>query len=248
MAIRKVYKPDIKANQDSTKIENIFFDIPKDTTVQVRVLPITEESGLVFTKAVNHFKMVGENGRKAALACLHVHGTEETGDTCFLCKLSRVLLKNGDKAEKEIGNDISASPRWYCQVMIAENIGENEDGTFKFAYKGPRLLGLPKTGVEGVNTILNNMGMARQPDFTDPDQGQDLLITRHSKTPWYTVDRTGVMQSLADIFPEWETKMVDSIAGEMNLKIETAEEQKASAVRAFGKELDWEALAEKFGL
>jgi hypothetical protein len=249
MAVKKVYKPNIKANAEATKLKRLFMDIKEGTTEQVRPFPIINESGLLFTRAENHFKLKDENGKGLALACLCVHGDEESGEECFLCKLARVLMKYGDKAEKAIGKSLLASARWYVQVARAEDTGkvdEKDEPIMK--YTGPYLLGVPKTGADGMNRVLNNMLKARKPDFTNPDKGQDLFVTRHSASPWYSVDRSGVEQNITEIFPDWETKIIEDVYGELGLKIVTPEEQKAAAMRTFGDQLDWEALAEQFDL
>lgn len=250
MAIKrdKLFKPNVKANTEATKMDNLFIDIKKDSTLRTRILPPTNEEGLIFTRAENHYKMKGENGRGTALACLKVHGSEETGDNCYLCELARVLIKFGDKAEAKIGKDIQASPRWYTQVLVAEEIGRDDNNKPILKYTGPKLLGLPKTGADAVNQILNNMDQAGTPFFCDIEEGQDLLITRHSASPWYSADRTGIVLSLDDIFPGWESKMMEDVYSELGLKVVTREEQKQAAMRAFGDELDWEALAEEYGL
>jgi hypothetical protein len=244
----QVFRPNIKANTESTKLDNLFVDVPKDATVRVRILPILSESSLIFVRAEQHYKMKATTGRGTALACLKTHGTDDTGDNCYLCDLSRVLVREGDAAEVLIGKDISVSPRWYTQVLLAEEVGRDEKNKPILKYNGPKLLGLPKTGADGVNTILNNMDVAGTPLFTEIDDGQDLLITRHSASPWYTVDRTGIETSLDDIFPDWEKKIMPDVYAELGLKVVTREEQKQAAMRAFGDELDWVALAEAHGL
>lgn len=251
MGIRKVRKPNVKASAAATEIKRLFIDVPKDTTIQVRPLPLMvadNEDAILYTRAENHFKMKTEDGKGLALACLAVHGTDETGDECYLCKLSKVLVKYGDKLEKEIGKQINASPGFYLQVLRAEETGRDENDKPIFAYTGPYLLRLPKTGADAVTTIMANMDSAGDSDFTDPDEGQDLYITRHSKTPWYSAERSGKSKKLDDIFPDWEKKIIEDVYGELGLKVVTYEEQKQIAMRTFGDRLDWEALADRFGL
>ena len=246
--IRKVFEPDVKANMDATKIDRFFMDIPKDQTVRVRIMPIIDESGLVFVRANNHYKMIGENGKGTALACLEKHGNVETGESCYLCELARKLAKFGDKAEAKIGKSILCSPRWYTQVLVAEETGRDDQDQPILKYTGPKLLGLPKTGADAVNTIMNNMRTAGQKSFTHPDEGQDLFLTRYSGTPWYSAERSGVVQPLVEICPEWEDKIMEDVPSEIDLKVVSREEQRQAAVRAFGDDLDWTALAEEYGL
>ena len=250
MAVKKVYEPNVKANAAITQRKKLFIDIPIDATAQVRILPITSEDGMIFTRAENHFKLKDETpNRGLALACLQVHGTEESGTDCYLSKLSKVLLKHGDKAEKAIGTLIMASARWYIQVLKAEDTGQvDKEGSPVLKYTGPYLLGLPKTGTDGVNRVMNNLAKAKKPAFTNPKRGQDLFITHHPVSPWYTVDRSGVEQDINKIFPEWQEKMIDDVYSELGLKVYTPEEQKQVMQRSYGDQLDWAALAEQFGL
>jgi len=132
---------------------------------------------------------------------------------------------------------------------LAEETGRDADNRPILSYgKKVKLLGLPKTGADAVNLIMNNMDTAGTPFFFDMDEGQDLMISRHSASPWYSADRSGVVVPLDEVFPGWENKLMEDVYSELGLKIVTNEEQKQAAMRAFGDELDWEALAEEYGL
>ncbi len=237
---RPTHKPNVAANVKSAKVDKLFIDIPKDTTMRFRFAPPMDESGLIFYRAANHFKVKSEEGKNTALACLFEHNTEETGDTCYLCKLSKHLFKYGDKGEKEIAKAISQSMQWYAQVLVAEK----NDSNGLWEYTGPRLLRLPMTGVQSVNEIMSNQAKNDESFFCDPDKGHDLTIKRYSKSPWYSADRVSNHCSLDDVFPNWNEKLLSDIYGELRLNVVTYDEQREAAVRMWDDSLDFDALAE----
>lgn len=241
MAVKRPsHKPNVAANVKSAKVEKLFIDIPKDTTMRFRFAPPPDEGGLLFYRAANHFKVKNEAGKNTALACLHEHNTDETGDICYLCRLSKHLFKFGDQAEKVISDKIRQSLQWYTQVLVAE---KNEE-TKLWEYSGPYLLRLPMTGVQAVNEIMSNQAKNDETFFCDQDEGHDLTIKRHSKSPWYTADRVSNHCSLDDVFPKWEAKLLTDIYSELKLNVVTPTEQREAAVRMWGDTLDFDTLAE----
>src|SRR6056297_2493313 len=98
MAIRKGFKVNVGANVKSTKTDSIYLDLKEDEARRVRFLPPNREDGALFTKVVQHFKLKTDDDppRGMALACNHHYND----DTCYLCELSKVLKRDGDKAEK----------------------------------------------------------------------------------------------------------------------------------------------------
>lgn len=243
MAIRRGHAINIKANVNSVRTESIYMDLKQDETRRVRFLPPNRADGALFTKIVNHFKLKTEDepARGMAVACLN-HVEDKP---CYLCELSSVLKKHGDKAERQLGDDIRASARFYATVLVAEKA---DDGSWE--YRGPKLIGLPKTAVEDLNAILLQQDMAGDDFFCDAEKGQDILITRTGSgfQTKYKSMASGKKNNLDDIFPEWEEKFIDKIEDAVGLTIISYEDQKAAAVRSFGDDLDWDALAESFNL
>jgi hypothetical protein len=237
---RPNHKPNVAANVKSAKVDKLFIDIPKETTMRFRFAPPMDEAGLLFYRAANHFKVKSEEGKNTALACLHEHATPESGDSCYLCKLSKHLFKYGDKAQKDVAKAISQSLQWYSQVLVAEK----DMNTGLWEYTGPKLLRLPMTGVQAVNEIMSNQAKNDEDFFCDPDAGHDLTIKRHGKSPWYTADRVSNHCSLDDVFPGWESKFLGDIYGELRLNIVTFKEQREAAIRMWGDTLDFNELAE----
>lgn len=240
---RPVYSVNTGANKKATESKSIFLDIKPDTTVRLRILPPTDESGMIFTKVSNHFKLKNPEGGGMALACLREHGAD--GETCFLCQLVEFLKASKDKADKKIGSDLYANPRWYVQAYLAE---KGADG--KLEYRGPYLVGVSKTTADALNDILTTQEVAGDDYFCDPDKGQDIIITRRGSglATKYTVMPTGQKMALSDIMPNWDTpgsgKLITDVLAALDLKVEDADGQRKAALRSFPDEIDWAAVNE----
>ena len=243
MAIRKGHKVNIKANVNTTKTDSIFLDLKEDTTVRVRFLPPASEDGALFTKVVNHFRLKTEDNppRGMAVAC-NKHFKDES---CFMCDLSKVLKRDGDKAEKAIGDDIRPSPRFYAPVLVAE---KGEDG--EWSYYAVKLIGLPKTAVADITTLLVQQDMASDDLFCEIETGQDVLVSRTGKgfQTRYKAGLTGIKSNLDEVYPTWEEKFIDDVEASVGLTFLGADEQRIAAVRTFGDDLDWDALKESYNL
>lgn len=244
MAIRKGFRVSVKANVDTTKTDSIFVDVKQDSTRRVRFLPPANEDGSLFTKVVNHFNLKTDDSppRGMAVACSSHHKDED----CYLCNLSRVLKRNGDKAEKKIGDDIRGSQRFYAPIILAER---NEDGEWEWEDR-VRLIGLPKTAVEDVSSILIQQDQVGDDFFCDVEKGQDLLITRTGTgfNTKYKVSASGVKMDLNEVLPDWEEKFIEDVVAECNPNYMTNEEMREAAIRTYGDDLDWDALATEYNL
>ena len=106
---KPTFKVNVAASKKSTERKTLFLDIKPDTSVRLRILPPVTEDGMIFAKAVNHFKLKNEEGFGLALACLDEHGDENTGTSCYLCNLVK-MLRNGDKAGFIASVHASANP------------------------------------------------------------------------------------------------------------------------------------------
>jgi len=237
---RPTFKVDVAANKKATEKKSVFYDLKPDTTTRVRVLPPTNEQGLLFTLVCNHFKLRNDEGFGMALACLDEHGTEDTGQECYLCNLVEFLRK-GDKTDQKLAGDLNAAKRWYMQCLIYDKASEG--------YIGPKLIGLSRTTADAVQSILVSQDDVGDDYFCDPDAGQDLTITRTGsgmKTR-YTVAPTGKKASLDDTFPGWEEKIIVDVEKVMDLRIHDMDDQKKAVNRSFGDALDWEAIQDAIG-
>ena len=234
------FKVNIAANRKSTERKTLFLDIKPDTSVRVRVMPPVTEDGMIFGKSVNHFKLKNEEGFGLALGCLNEHGTGDTGTNCYLCNLVK-MLRNGDKAEKKIADDLRASPRWYAQCWVFDK----SEGT----YFGPQLVGLSKTTAEAVNDILVGQEDSGDDYFCDPENGQDLIITRKGSglNTRYTVLATGKKMPLSEVDADWETKIISDLYAALDIKLEDQDGQKRAVYRTFEDELDWEKIQDVIG-
>lgn len=242
MAIRSGFRVNVKANVESTRSDSIFIDIKPDTTKRVRFLPPTTADGTLFTKIVNHFRLKTDDDppRGMAVAC----NDHFNGEECYLCKLSKTLKKHGDKAERKIGDEIRASARFYAPVLEAE---KDENGEWVYGSK-VKLIGLPKTAVEEVNAILVQQDMVGDDFFCDVEKGQDVLITRTGTgfSTKYKISLTGIKADFNEIAPDVEP--IADVVEACNLNMHDNESQREAAVRTFGDDLDWDALADQFNL
>lgn len=239
-ANRPTFRVDVAANKKATEKKSVFYDLKPDTTNRLRILPPVSEDGLLFTLVSNHFRLKSDEGFGMALACLGEHGTADTGDDCYLCNLVN-LLRKGDKADQKVAKDLAASKRWYLQCFVYDKAADN--------YFGPKLVGLSRTTAEAVQDILNSQADVGDDFFCDPDQGQDIIITRKGSgmNTRYTVSPTGKKMSLDDVFPGWEDKIMTDIMKVIDLRIHDQDDQKKAAYRSFGDALDWEAIQSEIG-
>jgi hypothetical protein len=237
---KPTFKVNVAASKKSTERKTLFLDIKPDTSVRLRILPPVTEDGMIFAKAVNHFKLKNEEGFGLALACLDEHGDENTGTSCYLCNLVK-MLRNGDKADKKIADDLRASPRWYAQAMVYDKA----EGT----YFGPKLVGLSKTTAEAINDILVAQEESGDDYFCDPENGQDIVITRRGSglNTKYSVMPTGEKMPLSDVASNWEETIIRDVYAALELKLEDPDGQKRAVYRTFEDELDWEKIQDQIG-
>ena len=235
MAIRKGFRVNVKANMEVTASDSIYVDIKQDTTRRLRFLPPVDDSGRIFTKIVNHFKLKTDDDppRGMAPACLRHFKDEE----CYLCDLSESLKKSKDKNERALGDEIRASARYYAPVVVAE---KNAEGVWEYGDR-VKLVGLPKTGVDDVNAILLQQDMVGDDYFCDEENGQDLLLTRtgFKYQTKYKPSATGIKMPLEKVMPDWEDKQIKDVAEVSRLKFLTYEEQEEAARRTFGDDVEW---------
>lgn len=249
---RPGFVPNVQANVKALESRRTFVDVKPDSILIARFLPPAFSSGQIFVRTMNHynFQQPDDKSRGMALACLAEHGTEETGDVCKVCELMEIAedLKDKDPVMKKIAANQGghpARPRWYGQILI----GEKVDGEMK--YEGPYLLALPKTAAEDVVGILKTNEAMGEAYFTDPDKGQAVLVTRNGSglNTRYKVERSGLIASLDDIFPNWTEKYLDAAAfmKKLALNVVTPDEQKAAIRDKHGEAIDWAMLEENYG-
>lgn len=241
-----IQKPNVQANLNASKSKDTFVKVDENSTLRVRFLPTTHPEGLLTYTTTSHFKLKEEaddGGVKGmALACINEHGD---GESCYICDLIKALNKNGDKAGVKIAKHLRGSTRYNYQVLVAEKQG---DGTWK--HGKPKILGLPKGASEDLAQLLANMELMGQPDFADIEKGQDILISRTGTglQTKYRIDRTGEQQSLDDIYPEWENDFIEDMWDALGLRVFTREQMKQAARFTYSNEIDWDLMAEEYGL
>lgn len=241
MALNKpTFKVNIAASKKSTERKTLFADIKPDTSMRLRCAPPVTEDGMIFTKVTNHFRLKNEEGFGLALACLEEHGNDDTGESCYLCNVIK-MLKGGDKGDQKIASELRASPRWYMQAWIYDKESDS--------YVGPKLVGLSKTTAEAVNDILVAQDESGDDYFCDVENGQDIVITRRGSglNTKYTVQPTGKKMPLSEVQANWEEKIILDVYGALELKLEDPDGQKRALYRTFEDELDWEAIQDQIG-
>lgn len=225
---RPTFKPSVAANRKAAKKKSVFWDLLPDTITRVRVVPPLTEDGIIYTKAVNHFGFKNDEGIGIAPACLNEHGD---GD-CFICELVEYLYSTGEKAAEKIAKRISAKTKWHIQGFVWDGV----------EYVGPHLIGLTKTTAEALNDIMDQQEQTDTPFFCDPDEGQDVAITRKGSqlSTKYSVNTAGKPCALDDIVPDWQEKVFTDVLGAIAPRILTPEAMREAAEREYGDEIDWE--------
>lgn len=240
----EVFKVNVKANLDAMTGDSRFTDVGEGETKIFRFAPSVVESGLIFYRTFNHYKLKNEDGRGVALADLGVHGTEETGTEDYIMRLSEVLQNSDNAGYAKIGKAIRGNQRFYAQGWEGFR---SEDGTIK--YSKIKLLALPKTAADAVLKIFKNQEMMNRPTGCDPDGGQAILVSREGTgfNTKYSADRSGIEESLDATIPGWKDQLFDDVLKAVKLNVYTVEEQKKIAQLTY-PELDWEKLESEHGL
>lgn len=231
---RPGFKPNVQRNKKVSRANDVFFSIAPETTARLRFMPPADESGLLFALTVNHFKLQDAEGRPIAVACANQHGE----GNCPVCAAVTWLYQNGNKDEKKIGSELRASARYNAQVLVAERVGDG------WEYEGPRMVAFSKTVHDNIIQILENQEMVGDPDFTDPDEGQDLLISRKGSglNTEYTVDRSGKKMALDTAFPAWTEKFWTDLYKVLGLRILSHNEMIEVLQSTYAKQLDFDAM------
>lgn len=244
MAGKGTFRLNIQANLDAMTSNSRFLDIGENETKVFRFAPPVVESGLIFYRTFNHYKLKNEEGRGIALADLRHHGTDETGREDYIAELSEALQAHGDDGMAKIGKAIKGNNRYYAQGW---ELYPQQEGGFK--YGRLVLMSLPKTAAEGVMRIFKNQELMSQPNATDPESGQAILVTREGTgfNTKYSAERSGDQVSLADVVPDWEKRLYADVYDALKLNVYTREEQKKIAQITY-PELDWDMLEKEYSL
>lgn len=226
-------KLNLNKTLESTASNSIFTDVPKDGEVRVRFLPPMEGSdGALWFLTENHFRLKAEDGeRSIAVACRRRHAD---GDDCFLCDIAKALADSSDASEKALGrgrNSIAANRSWYAQVLPIVK----EDG--EFVAREPKLLRLPKTAAEAVNSIMQTQQRNDEELACSPEATQDIVVKRDDtgSITKYSAMPAGKPRALADLMPDWENKIMgfDKVWEKLDIKLFTNEEQIEAMERSY---------------
>lgn len=219
---------------ESTAGNSMFIDVPKDGEIRVRLLPPMEgNNGNIWYLTENHFRLKAEDGEKGiAVACRKRHAAD---DNCLLCDVAKYLENSDDAQERKIGKGreaIAANRSWYVQVLLITKDGK------EFVAGTPKLLRLPKTGADAVNSILQSQEKNDDALSCMPEAAQDIVIKRQDtgvQIVKYSAMPTGKPKSLDEYLPGWADKIMtpDQVWEKLDLKVFTNEEQAAAFARSY---------------
>lgn len=245
MAIKAPGKLNLAASRRATERDSLFVDVPAEGSVQVRFSP-PDESGIFFTRTVQHFKFKTDEGRGAAYACLKTHGDPKVTGKCAICDVVEHFKKSEVKAERELAdafNGFGPSTNFYAQVYVKGR----ED-------QGPKLLKLPpgattdflaQVAIAEQNGIAvpTDEGVVEGGQVKDPGGAWYVFGKRQENGKWkYTSMTTGRHQPLGAVDPEWREKFLD-VQAALQLKVLARAEQVQALIDNFGTQLDLDQVA-----
>lgn len=217
----------------TTARDGLFFDIKPDSRNVLRFLPPTQENGSLFFLNVNHFNLKSDEDKGMALACGDVHRND--GDDCYLCKVAEWLKRTG---EDDIAQKIRPSKNYYAQVLVG-----SKDAEGQWTFSGPKMVRFSQTGADAIIEILKAQELVDDDFACDPHNGQNIVFSRNGAglQTKYSAQAMGNKNDLDEIFPGWESKLLD-IPEKLDMKIWDNDEMKAALVHTFGDVIDWDAL------
>ena len=235
---RPGFSPDAEASVAAAKQDNsLFVKIANGETVTVRILPPDREDQVMFTPSQNHWNLRHpDDDTNIAVACLDMHGNEETGYECTVCALRNAVFELPDaerKVYKKFLEDTRLNGRYNMQV-ITPTLRNGEK-----VYVGPRLWGVSKKVITTLTTMQKSLMATNKPSFADADKGQDLIVSRTGDgfDTEYTIMLSGDMTSLDDIMPTWADKFWPSLYPKLKLRIYAPDKLRAVLAHTYGKEI-----------
>lgn len=231
------------ANASVLAGEQKFIKMKEGESMMLRFLPAPKEDGILFYPATNHYGLKNQDGKDLAIACLHQHGTKDTGKDCVICKVVKYLADNSDYDE-EIYKRLTPSTRYYTQVLVANIVDKKvRDWT------APKLIAWSKTAAGNIQTVFENQEKFGDPVGYDIDEGQALIVTRTGTgfATKYAAERTGKVVSLDEIRPTWGDEFMEDLYAEIGLNVATATQQMAY-LRISIPTVDWDQVFADLGL
>jgi hypothetical protein len=257
----------VKKSIASVSGRGLFNKLGENETKIVRFAPAVVPTGTpddvqgeIFYKTIQFYgnqrmglQLIDQDGNGIALADLREHGTAETGTDDYIARFRAVLEEHGDEEEQRIAKALKPAESHYAQSWEAVPMGKG-----KYDYQPMQLLRLPMTGAKAVNAIFEKNHLMNEDQFTDPVGGQALLVTREdSGRTTYSAERTGLIVSLDDAVPGWDSPRKQGGFGifqepkevyeALRLKLYDPDMQK-EILKISYKGLDWDRLEAKYGL
>ena len=240
-----IFKVNVKANIENMSGKGKFRKPGVDKTMIFRLAPAVTEDGVIFYRAFNHWKLQDQDGNNIALADLGIHGNDETGRQDYVMEFAKALMGTSSKMLKEIGDKVKGNNIYHAQGF---EVTKQEDGTFKYDQE-LSFLSIPVTPSNMIIDIIKRQQFMNEPDLTDADAGQPVLISRTGKgfDTRYSADRSSQVTPLEEMVPGYRDKLVVDVYDALGLKVYTRDVQK-QIVRMSYPELDWDMLEGEMGL
>lgn len=131
-----------------------FWKPEKDSTTQIRIVPVMDGSDDPFKQFHMHYNI----GKAQAFLCPKRNYDED----CPVCNLATELWESGDKDNRNQAKDFFAKQRYYSPILVR---GKEAEGVKWYGYS--------KTVYEAFLKLVLNEDYG---DITDPDSGFDLLL------------------------------------------------------------------------
>jgi hypothetical protein len=160
----------------------------------IRVLPETGDMTFFFQQVGKH--VLSEDGKKYKYCPAF---TSEGEHECPICDYVDSLYKAGDKGSKAIADKLRVKKMFWMNVVTRKDDGSTE-GPFLYT-----------PGVTVFNEMSSIIGDPDYGDFTDPDNGFDLIITREGEkmnTKYHVKARRNSSQISADA--DQQEKFIES--------------------------------------
>jgi len=236
----------VDANMEMLASGQKYTKLKDGETIVWRMAPPMYEdgdyAGFIFWPVFKHFRLKNpaDPQRGYATGDLKWHGNDEIGYEDYIMELAQVLLKHGNDAEKKIGDTIKGNQLNHAQGWVCGNKGKGK-------WSKLRYLPLSKTATADVMGLVKTQDDMDEPCLSDPDEGQAMILTRTGSgfQTKYNPQRTGKIEKLDDIIPDWRDQMHktrEELMSQMELNIHSREEQKKIAKISY-PELDWDKLA-----
>lgn len=162
---------------------------PKQGKNVIRILPPWDDGGLFYFETALHYGFQVE-GRNRAFPCLRVMGKK----SCPACEVM-TELKEGSAEDKKLASRLEPRRKFYVNLIDRAN---------------PEVVQVGSFSGKGLRTLLNYMQDPDWGDFTDPEEGHDVVVERTGSTMTDTRYDIRIKPKPSEVGVEdWEEKLVN---------------------------------------